>query len=524
MKIIEFNTKQIILSAVYKLAQAVGSTLGAGGRNALIQMGREYAITKDGVTVAKQIELEDESENAVAQIIRDAAIRTARDAGDGTTTSTVLVYEIVKEILENPDFKTSNVTSVRKGINDAAKDVLSVIKGFKKEITTNEEIKSIATISGNNDEFIGNMMLDVYTAVGKEGAVRIEETQQNDTKVDVIHGCQLESGYININFSTNDTRKTMEYKNPFIFITDKKFDNRFTEIIPPLEIAAKAKRPLIYICGGMEGEPEGTLVANKLRHGMQVGVIQAPYFGSERWDILDDLAAATGGVVVSEHRGMSIEDVTEEMLGTCDSIIADANTTTIIGRHGSEEEINKRIEYIKSQEAEDVNNEMTWRLKQRMASLTAGVGIIRVGGRSESEMKDVYYRIEDALAATKAALNSGYVLGGGMSYFKAAKSLKRKRGGNGYALGYNAVLYACGSPLKWIINNAGDDYLQLHSTLVSLEDNWGYDAVSCKICNISEKGIIDPFKVVESCINNSSSVASMLITTNVIITDQNKRK
>jgi chaperonin GroEL len=520
MKQIDFNTKESILEAVKIISDAVGSTLGAGGRNVLLQVDGGYAITKDGVTVAKDMSLEDSAQNAVAQIVKDAALRTARDAGDGTTTSTVLVREIIENVFKNENFESLNVTSIRRGIEDAASDIIEEMEKTKKSVETDEQIKSIASISGNNDDKIGNMMLEVYKAVGKQGAVRIEETQQDETTVDVVNGCQIESGYINANFSTN-AKKIMEYDDALVFITDKKFEGSMEEMIPILEPVVKTGKPFVVICGGMEGEPLGSMIANKVTNGFKIGAIQAPYFGSERVDILEDLAAMTGAKFISEHKGHNLSEITIDDWGSVDKIYADENYTTIIGRHGSKEDIEKRVEYIEHQKKEDTGGTMSWRYKQRLAALTAGVGVVRVGGKSEAEMKDMYYRIEDALSATRAALNSGYVIGGGMSYFYASNKLKYKTKSDGYSVGYNAMLDAAKSPVKWIVSNAGDDFETIEQTLNKLRGGVrGYNAVKCEIENMEEAGIIDPLKVVVSCVSNASSVASMLITTNTIITNK----
>lgn len=520
MKKIDFNTKEKIISSVEKLSLAVGSTLGAGGRNALLQLGPQFAITKDGVTVARQIEFEDETENAVAQIVKEAAARTARDAGDGTTTSTVLVYEIVTKILNDKKFDDVNVTKVRAGIEAAAKDLIKIIEDDKKEVTSDDEIKSIATISGNNDETIGKMMLEVFNSVGKEGAVRLEETSMNKTVIDVAKGCQVESGYVSPNFTNNTVKQITDFKDPAILITDKKFESSFKELIPALEVMFKMRKPQVIICGGMEGEPLGTLMINKMQKGLEVVVIEAPHFGTERMDILDDIASITGGTVLSEARGFNLEDVTEEQLGTADRIVVDSNTTTILGRHGSAEEIAERVKSIETQEKEDREGNMAWRYKQRKASLTSGVGVIYVGGNSESEMKDMYYRLEDSLSATKAALSHGYVIGGGMAYFKAAQKLEKKRfKDQSTRLGYMAMVRAAKMPVEWIMRNAGHQG-EMPDELGTL----GYNAVTCELSDIESDGIIDPFKVVESCISNAASVAGMLITTNVIITDEKGRR
>ena len=520
MKRIDFNTKEKIISSVEKLSRAVGSTLGAGGRNALLQLGPQYAITKDGVTVARQIEFADETENAVAQIVKEAAARTARDAGDGTTTSTVLVYEIVTKILKDKGFDEVNVTKVRAGIEAAAKDLINIIKESKKDVLTDDELKSIATISGNNDVTIGDMMLDVFNSVGKEGAVRLEETSMNKTVVDVAKGCQIESGFVSPNFANNAVKKITDFKDPSILITDKKFETSFKELIPALEIMFKQRKPKVIICGGMEGEPLGTLMINKMQEGLDVVVIEAPHFGTDRMDILDDIAAITGGTVISEARGFNLEDVTEAQLGTADRIVVDHNTTTILGRHGTDEEIKNRVESIETQKSEDREGNMAWRYKQRIASLTSGVGVIYVGGNSESEMKDMYYRLEDSLSATKAALDSGYVIGGGMSYFNAALKLEKKRfKDQSTRMGYMAMVKAAKKPVEWIMRNAGHQG-EIPTELGLL----GYNAVTCELSDIEKDGIIDPFKVVESCISNAASVAGMLITTNVIITDERGRR
>jgi len=520
MKKIDFKTKEKILNSVEKLVSAVGSTLGAGGRNVMIQVGGEYAITKDGVTVAKQIEFEDEAENAVAQIVKDAAARTARDAGDGTTTATVIAGQIVNEIMKRDDFESLNVTMVRRGIEEAARAMVASVEKTKMDVKTDEEIKNIATISGNNDEVIGQMMFDVFAKVGKEGAVRLEETTMNKTIIEVADGCHIESGFINPNFMTSTTKRVADYKEPMVFITDKKFENGFDEIVKPLELILKANKPALVICGGMEGEVLGTLINNKMQNRIPVVAVQAPYFGDERMDVLDDIAAATGATVMSEARGFNLNDITEEQLGSADRVVIDAFSTTIFGRHGEEKNIQDRVEYIKNQQEEDRDGSMAFRLKQRMASLTSGFGVIYVGGNSESEMKDMYYRLEDALSATKAAMTSGYVVGGGMAYLNAAQDDHEYPSKNkDFRIGWDAVEVALEEPFKKIVSNSGGSGVSK-----KVSGNVGYNAVTCEVVDLIEDGIIDPFKVVESAITNAASVASMLITTDVIITDERRKK
>lgn len=525
MKVIEFNTTEKIQSASKKLEMAVGSTLGAGGRNVLFQTGNQFAITKDGVTVSKQVEFEDEAENAVAQIIKDAAARTAIEAGDGTTTSTVIANAIIQNVLENNAEVPMNVTRIRKGIEDAANDLINEISKNKKDINTREDIFNIAKISGNNDEAIGKMMLDVYDKVGRNGAVRLEETQSAKTHVDVVNGGQFESGYITQHFITNSTKRIAEYDNPVIFITDKKFENGIDELVPALEVMISKERPMVIICGGMEGEPLGTLAVNKTQRGMKILPIQAPYFGDERIEILEDISAMTGATLVSEAKGFNLSEITESMLGSADKVISDSGVTTIIGRHGKQEEIKSRIEHIKSMQEEDRSNDMKWRLEQRLASLTDGVGVIYVGGNSEAEMKDMYYRLEDALSATKAALNNGYVIGGGMSYYNAAEEIEKENkdySDYSYSHGYKSMIKSAKSPLFRIMKNSG--YTSSSKFPKEIGGKMGWDAVNVEVCDIEERGIIDPFKVIESSLKNASSVAAMLITTNVIITDERRKK
>jgi len=532
MKTIEFDreVRMKLEAGVDKLNEAVGSTLGAKGRNVIFQKGKYYIATKDGVTVAEQVQLEDPIENAAAQIVKDAASRTARDAGDGTTTATVLASAIIKEAFRYVGSK-ANPMDLKRGIDLATTDVLKQIDNQKYHIKNNADLYNIARISSNNDEVIGKMIADIFEKVGENGAIRLEETQMSETVVDVVEGCQFNSGYLSPNFVNNQVKRTADYKDVAILITDKVFTESFDEIIPALELIINYSNenskalPIVIICGGMEGEVLGTLINNKIKTKLPVVVVNAPEFGDGRTEILDDIAAITGGTVISENRGMSIKDIKLEDFGTAQRVVVDAITTTILGRNGNEDGINERIEIIKDQIAEDKDGYQTWRLEKRLATMSGGIGVIYVGGNSDVEMKDSYFRIEDALAATKAAMDDGYVAGGGVAYLKAAQMCDGfDRGSRDMGLGYEAVMNALKQPMRKIAENCG---LEGSVVVNKVENgrglNLGYDALTNTYGNMVRKGIIDPTKVVKTAIRNAASVAGMMITTNCVITDKPKK-
>ena len=534
MKQITFDreVREKLESGVKKLNDAVSSTLGARGRNVIFQQGRNFLVTKDGVTVANQIELEDPVENAACQIVKDAAKRTARDAGDGTTSATVIASAIIDKALYYVGAK-ANPMDVKRGIDMAVEDVIQYIDKVKKEVSGYNDIFNIARISGNNDDAIGTMIADIFEEIGKSGAVRLEETQGNDTTVDVIDGCQFNAGYISQNFVTNPTKRTADYEDALVLVTDKVFQGSFEELIPALKIVVeksdelKKHIPLIIICGGMEGEALGSLVINKIKEKFPVVAVTAPDFGTQRDEILQDIATITSATVISEEKGLKMNDILPEHFGYVDRVIVDQFTTTLIGRHGSKEDISARVETIKDQVKEDRNGTQEWRLKKRIASLEGGVGVIYVGGNSESEMKDSYFRIEDALAATKAALNDGYVAGGGVAYLRASLEAESKLISDDLSditLGYKSLLIALKSPLKTIAQNAGrEGAIVVDKVSTNKSVNYGYDALQDNYGNMISKGIIDPAIVVKTAIKNAASVAGMLITTNCVINDIPKK-
>ena len=526
------EARESLERGVNKLSEAVASTLGAKGNNVIFQHGKNYFVTKDGVTVASQVELEDPVENAAAQIVKDASSRTARDAGDGTTSSTVIAAGIIEAALRYAK-DSGSAMEIKRGIDKAVEDAIEFIDQIKTSVKGEEDIFNIARISGNNDDKIGNMIADIYSKVGKEGAIRIEETQMNDTTVDVIEGCQFNSGYISDIFINNKTKGVADYKDAAILITDKIFAESIEEILPALNLIVEKSNesqkpiPLLIICGGMEGETLGSLTINKVRAQMPVVVVKAPEFGVERNEILEDIAILSGGTFMSEDQGRKIADITLEDFGTADRIVVDKYATTIIGRHGEQEAIDERVASVEHQMTEDREKRLTWRLRKRIATLTGGVGVVYVGGNSESEMKDYYYRIEDALAATKAALEDGYVAGGGVSYLRTSDLLAREEStiqSKDQLIGYQSLLFGLKKPLKLICQNAGlngDSIME--KVLEEKNANIGYDVLKDEYVDMMQAGIIDPAKVVKAAIRNAASVAGMLLTTNCVINDKEKK-
>jgi chaperonin GroEL len=531
MKQIEFDreAREKLETGVQKLNRAVSSTLGAKGRNVIFQHGGKYLVTKDGVTVANNVTLDDPTENAAAQIVKDAAARTARDAGDGTTTATVLASAIIDKALQYVGSK-SNPMDLKRGIDLAVTDVIEYIDSIKKEVNGYDDILSIATISANNDPKIGKMIADIFKTVGEHGAVKLEETQATETVVDVVEGAQFNTGYASPNFITNLTKRTIDYEDVAILITDKVFNESINDLAPALELIIEKSNetqrhiPLLIISGGIEGEVLNVLVLNKMKDKAPWFAVNPLDFGDERIETLDDIAFITGGTVMSEDRGLAIKDMTLEHFGTAKRVIVDQYTTTIIGRNGDAEQIEQRVETIKTQQEEDKLKRLTWRLNKRIATLTGGVGVIHVGGNSETEMKDNFYRIEDALAATKAAMEDGFVPGGGVALLNASHNVQLEdRINRDIELGYDTVIEALESPMRVIAENSGIEGSVVVDMVLRKRYPWGYNALTDKYENIVKAGIIDPAKVVKTALKNAASVAGMLITTNCVINDKPKK-
>ena len=529
-KIIKFDreVREKLGDGVKKLNEAVASTLGAKGRNVIFQQGRNYMVTKDGVTVASQITLEDPVEDAACQIVKDAAKRTARDAGDGTTTATVLASAIIEKALQYVGSK-SNPMDLKRGIDAAVEEVIVSIDKMKQEVNGEDDTFNIASVSANNDPVIGRMISDIFKKVGKDGAVRLEETQMTDTMVDVVEGCQFGAGYLSPNFVNNAVKKVADYNKVAILITDKAFHESFGDIHPALDLIVEKSNeqqeaiPLLIICGGMDGESLGTLVVNKVKHKLPIVAVSIPDFGAERMEILDDIAVITGGTVISEERGLHIKDMGLEHFGTVDRVIVDSATTTLIGRSGDHEAMQERVKEIEAQLKDDKHAQQTWRLKKRIATITGGVGVIYVGGNSESEMKDSYYRIEDALSATKAAMEDGYVAGGGVALLEASRHRTVASDNRDQSLGMETLYAALSSPLRTIAENCGLEGSVVVDKVSRMKEGYGYDALKDEYGGMIAKGIIDPVKVVKTALKNAASVAGMIITTNCVINDKPKK-
>jgi chaperonin GroEL len=452
-------------------------------------------------------------------VVKDAAARTAKEAGDGTTTSTILACRIAEIAFYNIS-NGDNPMDIKRGIDLASEYAVEKVNSMARNIEDDEQLRNIATISANNDKAVGSLIADVFRRVGETGAVRIEETQQTETSVDVTEGGQFNAGWLSPNFQNNVAKQVADYRDAMIFITDKKFETSFMELAPVMEIAAQAQKPILLITGGMEGEPLGTLVFNKMKSSFPVVAVTAPEFGDKRVEILEDIAAITGGTVISEARGHVLEEMTIDQFGTADRIIVSADFLTILGRNGDEESITERVNSIEYQKKEDRHGQNEWYFNRRIATLTGGIGIIYVGGNSETEARDKYFRVEDAVHATKAAMEDGYVLGGGLAYEilggEILDNLDLFDIREGILNGASAVANALGTPLARIVGNAGAKYEDRGNM------NQGYDALNDKWCDLYEAGIIDPVKVVKSAIKNACSVAGMLVTTDCIITNAKK--
>jgi len=531
MKEIEFrgNSRERLMKGVDILADAVESTLGAKGRNVIFNVGKEHVVTKDGVTVAGQVHSNDAIAQAGINIVRDAAKRTAREAGDGTTTSTVLSRYMIRRAMDEVS-NGANPMDLKRGMDAAAKDIAEEVEVLKKLVTSEEITEQIATISANNDPVIGKMIADLFRDVGENGAIRIEETEANSTYVDTVDGCQVNSGMIDPGFITNQGRGTAEYSDVKILITDKKFDGAFSDLVPALQVAVDEMRatgkpsPILIICSGMEGETLGTLVMNKNKEGLPVVAVNAPDFGEDRVNALRDLAILTGGTVVSETGSVGLGDVTMAHFGSADKIIVDQYTTTIIGRYGSPEDITDQVNAIKEEQKKDHDGSKDWKLKKRIANLTAGIGVIFAGGNSQAEMKENFFRIEDAVHATKSSLEDGYVPGGGIAYIRCQMD-REEYVNEDQRTGYYIVMDALEAPLRAMAQNCGVEEETVISevkkgVVVKRDISYGYNALTDKYESLYEAGVIDPAKVVKSAVKNSVSVAGMIITTNCVIVDK----
>ena len=521
-KIITFDTqaRDALKRGVDALANAVKVTLGPRGRNVVIE--KKFggpSITKDGVTVAKEIELEDAIENMGAQMVKEVASKTADLAGDGTTTATVLAQAIITAGLKNVA-AGANPMDLRRGMDKAVKIIIADIEKQSKKVGNSYQmIEQVASISANNDNEIGSLIAKAMEKVKTEGVITVEEAKGTDTTVEVVEGMQFDRGYLSPYFITDADKMETELENPYILIYDKKIST-MKDLLPILEQTAKAGRPLMIIAEDVDGEALSTLVVNKIRGALKVSAVKAPGFGDRRKAMLEDIAILTNGTVISEERGFALETATLELLGSCEKIVTDKDNTTIINGEGNSDSIKARVNQIKAQIDSTTSDYDREKLQERLAKLAGGVAVLYVGAASEIEMKEKKDRVDDALAATRAAVEEGIVAGGGVAIVRAAKKLEKLTGDNDdEQTGINIIERAIEEPLRQIVANAGMEGSVIVNKVREGKNDFGFNAKTEEFENMMKAGIIDPAKVVRVALQHASSVAGMLLTTECVISD-----
>ncbi|MEI8116611.1 MAG: chaperonin GroEL [Flavobacteriia bacterium] len=517
----DVEAREKLKRGVDALADAVKVTLGPKGRNVVI--GKKFGapqITKDGVTVAKEIELKDPIENMGAQMVKEVASKTADIAGDGTTTATVLAQAIVSAGLKNVA-AGANPMDLKRGIDKAVTEVVKNLKKISKEVgSDNSKIQQIATISANNDETIGKLIAEAMKVVGNDGVITVEEAKGTETEVKTVEGMQFDRGYLSPYFVTNAEKMVTEMENPLILISEKKISS-MKELLPILEPVVQAGKGLLIIAEDVDGEALGTLVVNRLRGSLKVAAVKAPGFGDRRKAMLEDIAILTGGQVISEERGMTLENVTMDMLGSAAKIEIDKDNTTIINGKGTKADIKARVGQIRSQIESTTSDYDREKLQERLAKLAGGVAVLYVGAPTEVEMKEKKDRVDDALAATRAAVEEGIVPGGGVALIRAIESLDKLKGANeDETTGIAIVKRAAEEPLRQIIANAGGEGAIIVQKVREGKDDFGYNARTDKFEALYKAGVIDPTKVTRIAIENAASIAAMLLTTECVIVDQ----
>ena len=502
------------------LANAVKVTLGPKGRNVIISKSfGGPTVTKDGVTVAKEIELKDALENMGAQMVKEVASKTNDLAGDGTTTATVLAQAIVKEGLKNVA-AGANPMDLKRGIDKAVDAIIADLGKQAQEVgSSSEKIKQVASISANNDETIGELIATAFKKVGKEGVITVEEAKGTDTYVDVVEGMQFDRGYLSPYFVTDADKMIAELDNPYILLFDKKIAN-LQELLPVLEPVAQSGRPLLIIAEDVEGQALATLVVNKLRGGLKIAAVKAPGFGDRRKAMLEDIAILTGGTVIAEESGYSLENTTLDMLGTAETITIDKDNTTIVNGAGSAENIKARVNQIKAQIETTTSDYDREKLQERLAKLAGGVAVLYVGAASEVEMKEKKDRVDDALHATRAAVEEGIVAGGGVALVRTKQTLEKIKAENAdEATGIQIVNKAIESPLRTIVENAGLEGSVIVAKVMDGKKDFGFNAKTSEYVDMLKAGIIDPKKVTRVALENAASVAGMILTTECALVD-----
>lgn len=525
-KLIVYNTdaRAGLKSGVDKLADAVKVTLGPKGRNVIIE--KKFGaptVTKDGVTVAKEIELEDPVENMGAQMVREVASKTSDVAGDGTTTATVLAQAIFREGLKNVT-AGANPMDLKRGIDFAVTKVVEYLKSISKDVEGRNEIAQVGAISANNDKSIGDLIADAMEKVGKDGVITVEEAKGTETSLEVVEGMQFDRGYLSPYFVTDAESMEAVLEDPYILIHDKKISS-MKDLLPILEKVAQQGRALLMIAEEVEGEALATLVVNKIRGTLKVCAVKAPGFGDRRKAMLEDIAVLTNGTVISEERGFKLENATISYLGTAKKVVVDKDNTTIVEGSGKPEEIKKRINEIKAQIDKTTSDYDKEKLQERLAKLSGGVAVLKIGASTEVEMKEKKARVEDALHATRAAVEEGIVAGGGVALVRAIPVLEKLEGQNeDQSTGIRIVQKALEEPLRQIVNNAGlEGSVVLHKVKEG-KDDYGFNAATEQFENLIKAGVIDPTKVTRTALENAASVSSLLITTEAVVYEKKEKE
>ena len=507
------------------LANAVKVTLGPKGRNVIIEkkFGAPH-ITKDGVTVAKEVELADAYQNTGAQLVKEVASKTGDDAGDGTTTATVLAQAIVAEGLKNVTAGASPM-DIKRGIDKAVAKVVESIKSQAEMVGDNyDKIEQVGTVSANNDPVIGKLIADAMRKVSKDGVITIEEAKGTDTTIGVVEGMQFDRGYLSAYFVTNTEKMECEMEKPYILIYDKKISN-LKDFLPILEPAVQTGRPLLVIAEDVDSEALTTLVVNRLRSQLKICAVKAPGFGDRRKAMLEDIAVLTGGVVISEEKGLKLEQATIEMLGTADKVTVSKDNTTIVNGAGAKENIKERCEQIKAQIASTKSDYDKEKLQERLAKLSGGVAVLYVGAASEVEMKEKKDRVDDALRATRAAIEEGIVAGGGVAYIRALEALEGLKGDNAdETTGIDIIKRAIEEPLRQIVANAGKEGAVVVQKVREGKADFGYNARTDVYENLHAAGVVDPAKVTRVALENAASIAGMFLTTECVIVEKKEDK
>ncbi len=519
------DARDLLKKGVDQLADAVKVTLGPKGRNVIIE--KKFGapqITKDGVTVAKEVELEDHFENTGAQLVKSVASKTGDDAGDGTTTATILAQSIVNVGLKNVT-AGANPMDIKRGIDKAVAAVVEYIKNNAEKVDDNyDKIEQVATVSANNDPEIGKLIADAMRKVSKDGVITIEESKSRDTYINVVEGMQFDRGYLSSYFMTDADKMECVMDNPYILIYDKKISN-IKDFLPILQPAAESGRPLLVIAEDVDSEALTTLVVNRLRGGLKICAVKAPGFGDRRKAMLEDIAVLTGGTVISEEKGLKLEQATLEMLGTCDKVTVTKDNTTIVNGAGAKEAIADRIAQIKNEISNTTSSYDKEKLQERLAKMAGGVAVLYVGANSEVEMKEKKDRVDDALCATRAAIEEGVVAGGGTTYIRALSALAGLKGDNAdEQTGINIVERAIEEPLRQIVTNAGGEGAVVVQKVREGEGDYGYNARTDVYEDMRKAGVIDPAKVSRVALENAASIAGMFLTTECLIVDKPEDK